>query len=185
MKYHAVTEERISIIGLGNVLMGDDAFGPYVIEILEAAYDFPKNVTLRDLGTPSLDLVTYFKDTDVLIVIDTINAIGRPGEVRAYRREEILNRGLQPRTNAHEPGLKEALLVSEFEGRGPRDCLLVGVIPEVVGTGVLMSNVVRNAVPEAVREVLRELERLNSKATRRAMAREPRIWWETQQPHAY
>jgi hydrogenase maturation protease len=174
-------KDQICVIGLGNVLMGDDAFGPYVIEVLEAAYDFPENVTLRDLGTPSLDLVTYFKDIDVLIVVDSINAIGRPGEVRTYRREEILDRGLQPRTNAHEPGLKEALLVSEFEGRGPRDAFLVGVIPEVIGTGVSMSNVVRNAVPEAVREVLRELERLGAKGNRRAIMREPRIWWESQQ----
>lgn len=184
MKYSESERNRISIIGLGNVLMGDDAFGPYVVEVLEATYDFPKNVSLRDLGTPSLDLVTYFKDTDMLIVLDTINAIGRPGDVRCYRRDEILGRGLQPRTNAHEPGLREALLVSEFEGRGPREALLVGVIPEAVGTGVLMSHVVRNAVPEAVRAVLCELERLNARATRRAMMREPQIWWESQ-PHAY
>jgi len=180
MKYGEM-KERICIIGLGNVLMGDDAFGPYVIEVLEAGYEFPENVTLRDLGTPSLDLVTYFKDIDVLIVVDTINAIGRPGEVRTYCRDEILGRGLQPRTNAHEPGLKEALLVSEFEGRGPRDAFLVGVIPEAIGTGVLMSHVVRNAVPEAVRAILRELERLNAKPARRVMAREPRIWWEAEQ----
>jgi hydrogenase maturation protease len=182
MKYNErQEEERISIIGLGNVLMGDDAFGPYVIEVLEAGYDFPENVSLRDLGTPSLDLVTYFKDIDILIVVDTINAIGRPGEVRTYRREQILNRGLQPRTNAHEPGLKEALLVSEFEGRGPRDAFLIGVIPEVVGTGAAMSHVVRNAVPEAVREILRELERLGARAQRRVLAREARIWWEAPQ----
>lgn len=181
MKFSERNMNRISIVGLGNVLMGDDAFGPYVIEILKACYEFPENVSLRDLGTPSLDLVTYFKDTDMLIVVDTVYATGRAGDVRTYRREEILSRQLQPRTNAHEPGLKEALLVSEFAGRGPCETFLVGVIPEVIGTGVCMSHVVRNAVSEAVREVLRELKRLGVQPQRRISAREPRIWWETAQ----
>ena len=44
---------RVGVVGLGNVLMGDDAFGPYVIEVLEAGYALPPNVSAQDLGTPS------------------------------------------------------------------------------------------------------------------------------------
>src|SRR5918911_4092433 len=89
---------RIGVIGLGNVLMGDDAFGPYVIQVLEAAYALPSNVSARDLGTPSLDLTGYIEDFDALVVVDTVHSRGEPGELRRYARAELLQGPVQPRT---------------------------------------------------------------------------------------
>jgi hydrogenase maturation protease len=171
-------EGWIGVIGLGNVLMGDDAFGPYVIQVLEAEYEFPERVVLMDLGTPSLDLATYIEDLEVLIILDSVGAEGSPGSVRTYRREELLSRPLEPRTNAHEPGLKEALLVSEFRGRGPREALFVGVVPEQTSTSVGLSEAVSAAIPRAVEEVLRELRRQGAAGRRRRKPQPPQVWWE-------
>lgn len=169
----------IGVIGLGNVLMGDDAFGPYAIQVLEAEYEFPERVRLMDLGTPSLDLATYIEDLEVLIILDSVGTSGaQPGTLRTYRREELLSRPLEPRTNAHEPGLKEALLVSEFRGRGPREVLFVGVVPERTSTSVGLSESVSASVPRAVEEVLRELQRQGASAQRRRRMAAPDIWWE-------
>jgi hydrogenase maturation protease len=171
-------EGWIGVIGLGNVLMGDDAFGPYVIQVLEAEYEFPERVVLMDLGTPSLDLATYIEDLEVLIILDSVGAQGPPGSLRTYRREELLSRPLEPRTNAHEPGLKEALLVSEFRGRGPREALFVGVVPEQTSTSVGLSKAVSESIPRAVEEVLRELRRQGAAGRRRRRPRVPQVWWE-------
>ncbi len=48
---------RIGVLGIGNVLMGDDAFGPYVVKVLEARYELPADVevmgsTPRSSSTP-------------------------------------------------------------------------------------------------------------------------------------
>ena len=48
---------QVSIIGLGNVLMGDDGLGPTAVMQLAAEYDFPEEVKLLDLGTPGLSLI--------------------------------------------------------------------------------------------------------------------------------
>jgi hydrogenase maturation protease len=168
----------VGIVGLGGVLMGDDAFGPYVVAALEAAYEFPESVSVRDLGTPSLDMTAYLEGLDALVVVDTIHAAGEPGELRTYRRAEILRHPVGPRTSPHEPGLKESLLIAEFAGRGPREVLLVGVIPEATETGVGLSPAVRAAVPAAAQLVIAELRRLGREPTPRADAREPRVWWE-------
>ncbi|HET9530838.1 MAG TPA: hydrogenase maturation protease [Blastocatellia bacterium] len=169
---------RIGVIGIGNVLMGDDAFGPYVIQVLSSSYVFPDNVSLMDLGTPSLDLVAYVEDLDAAIILDSVHSKGVAGELRIYDREEILRHPIQPRISPHEPGLKEALLIAEFDGRGPRDALLIGVIPETTATGVGLSPPVRNSVPEAIKIVLGELERLGAKAFPLLDPATPRIWWE-------
>jgi hydrogenase maturation protease len=158
--------------------MSDDAFGPYVIEVLAASCVFPANVALLDLGTPSLNLSGYLEDLDAAIIIDCVSSRGRAGELRFYDREEILKYPVQPRTNPHEPGLKEALLIGEFHGRGPEQVLLVGVIPESTATGVGLSAPVKGAVGRAVGAVLGELEKLGVKAGSRPFPVKPGIWWE-------
>jgi hydrogenase maturation protease len=169
---------RIGVIGLGNVLMGDDAFGPYVISMLAASYLFPENVSLLDLGTPSLDLVAYIQDLDTAIIIDCVHSNGEAGELRLYDRERILKNPIQPRISPHEPGLKEALLICEFGGRGPLDTLLVGVIPETTSTGVGLSPPVRKAVPLALGLVFGELKRHGVEIFIRQLRVRPDIWWE-------
>ena len=158
--------------------MCDDAFGPYVVALLEAGYDFPPNVSVLDLGTPSLDLTGYIEEFNALVIVDTVHSEGRAGELRRYTREEILRHPVQPRTSPHEPGLKEAMLTAEFHGRGPTEALLVGVIPETTATGIGLTPRVSDALARAVREVLVELERLGVEVRPRVFPRAPRIWWE-------
>jgi Ni,Fe-hydrogenase maturation factor len=40
---------RIAILGIGNILMGDDAVGPHLINLLEAGCEFPPNVAAREV----------------------------------------------------------------------------------------------------------------------------------------
>ncbi len=108
------------MIGLGNVLMGDDALGPTVIGALDAQYEFPPEVAVLDLGTPGLDLTPYLFGFDAAVVVDTVSAPGAAGAIVLYRREEILKTPPQPRLSPHDPGLKEALLTVAFAGDGPQ-----------------------------------------------------------------
>ena len=173
-----MTAARIGVIGLGNVLMGDDAFGPWVVQTLLAEYDFPEDVSVEDLGTPGLDLMPYVTDLEALVLVDTVRAPAPPGTVRVYRRDDLLKHPPQARLSPHDPGVKEALLTAEFAGRGPREVLLVGAVPEDTAMGVHLTQKLREAVPRAIAEVVRELERLGLPATRRASPGVPDIWWE-------
>jgi hydrogenase maturation protease len=169
---------RVGVIGLGNVLMGDDAFGPWVIQTLLAEHAFPDGVSVEDLGTPGLDLMPYVSDVEALVLVDTVRSDAPPGTVRLYRRDDLLKHPPQSRLSPHDPGVKEALLTAEFAGRGPRDVLLVGAVPADTAMGVHLSPALRAAVPLAVAEVLKELERLGRPADRRSTPRRPDIWWE-------
>jgi hydrogenase maturation protease len=171
-------EANVAVLGLGNVLMGDDALGPTVVKVLEAEYEFPPGVSVQDLGTPGLDLTPYLAGVTALIVVDTVHSRGAPGEMRLYRRDEILKNPPQPRLSPHDPGLKEALLTVEFSGSGPREVLLIGVIPGEVRTGVGLNPAVRAAVPLAVAEVVNELARLGVAPSARTVPGTPDLWWE-------
>jgi hydrogenase maturation protease len=169
---------RVAVQGLGNVLMGDDGFGPWLVRVLEAAWVFPPEVTLADLGTPGLDLAPYLYDLDLAILVDTVAARGRPGDVRAYTRAELLRHPPGPRLGPHDPGLKEAVLTAELAGRAPRELWVVGVVPKRVSLGTALSPAVRAAAGPAAAEVLRLLAERGFAARPRVAPEPPDIWWE-------
>ena len=103
-----------TIVGLGNVLMADDAFGPYFVRWFQAHYELTEDVEVVDLGTPGLDLYPHLVHRDVVIIADTVRSNGEPGDLRVYQRDEILQHSPQARVSPHDPGLKETLLSLEF-----------------------------------------------------------------------
>jgi hydrogenase maturation protease len=171
-------ERSIRVLGLGNVLMGDDAFGPWVIEFLSAGWDFPEGVAVVDVGTPGLDLVPYLSGASHVVIVDTVKSDGKAGELRLYRKPEILKYPPQPRLSPHDPGVKETLLTLDFAGSGPSEVLLVGAIPGSVEMGVGLSPGLKDAVAGAAAEVLKELERLGCPATPRVHPLPASPWWE-------
>ena len=170
----------VTVFGLGNILMGDDGLGSYLIKVLESQYEFPPEVDILDAGTPGLELSTILEDSGALIIVDTVRADGGGGTVRTYRRDEILKHPPAQRITPHDPGLKETLLVLELQGETPPEVFVVGVIPESVDYGVGLTDAVRDAVPEAVSAIIGELERLGYPAEPRTPPAEPDIWWERQ-----
>jgi len=168
----------VRILGLGNVLMGDDGFGPYVVRVLEAEWEADPLVEVLDAGTPGLDLVPHISGAQALIFVDTVAMRGPPGRVRVYRADALLGREAAPRVQAHDPGLREALLALELEGAAPRDVALVGACPARVAPGTGLSAAVRACVPVAALAVVRELRRLGVRPRRRTEPAAPDIWWE-------
>ena len=155
--------KKITIGGIGSVLLGDDGIGPYVVGMLEAGYRFEEGVTVVDLGTPGLDLVAHLSGIDTLILIDSVKNDAPPGSVTLYRKEDILRHGPAPvRMDPHAPALSELLLIAELAGEGPKDILLIGITGEQYEVGAGLSDEAGQAAPRAVEEVLAELRRLNA-----------------------
>ena len=60
----------ILVLGIGNVLMGDEGIGVHAINYLEK-HTFPSNVRLLDGGTGGFHLLEYLQDYKKIIMIDT------------------------------------------------------------------------------------------------------------------
>jgi len=169
---------RIGVLGIGNVLMGDDGIGPFIVRILESRYEFPDHVVLHDLGTPGLGITSFFADYDVVILIDAVAANAAPGSVRTYRKHQLVRVPIPQRVSPHDPALVESLLFAELSGKCPKEVLLVGIVPKTTELGCCLSQEVRSSVPPVISAVLAELNRFNASPRTRADARNPSIWWE-------
>ena len=70
---------RILVAGIGNIFLGDDAFGVEVVRCL-AARSLPEGVRVADFGIRGLDL-TYalLEGWDAAILVDAARRGNRPG----------------------------------------------------------------------------------------------------------
>lgn len=168
----------IRVLGMGNVLMGDDALGPHVARLLVARYELPDGVEVEDVGTPGLDLAPFLDGARALVVVDTVLSDGSPGTIRIYRRDEMLAAPPPDRTSPHQPGLREALMAAELTSGMPDEVVLVGVVPEDTGTRTGLSPALRDRLDDVVGSVVAELERLGRPLVPRAVPADPDLWWE-------
>ncbi len=164
--------------GIGNILLGDDGVGPYVVRLLDAWYRFAENVEIADLGTPALDLTQRIAGLDCVILVDSISSDDAPGTILLYGKSEIVCQTPSPRLDPHSPALSECLMAAEMLGCSPKNVLLVGIVGKSYEPGDPLSNVVRESVGEAVNAILGELKRLDFDFEKRVAAKPPNIWWD-------
>lgn len=173
---------NVLIGGIGNVLLGDDGVGPYVIRLLESTYAFDDGVEIADLGTPALDLTHRIAGRDAVILVDCVASSDRPhGSVELFRKDEILRTMPAQRLDPHSPALAECLMTAEMLGASPRHLLLVGVVGRLFEPGQPLSDPVSQAIYEAIHAIVEELTRLGVRHVRRSAPIEPDIWWTPQE----
>ena len=174
--------KRALIGGIGNVLLGDDGVGPYVVRLLESQYAFGDNVAVADLGTPALDLTHQIVDLHALILVDSVASDdlpdnAPPGTLLLYRKADIMRITPAQRLDPHSPALSECLMTAEMLGASPEHVLLVGIVGELYGPGNPLSDAVRESVPRVIDAILQELRLLGFAFEKRRSANEPTIWW--------
>lgn len=172
--------KTILIGGMGNVLLGDDAIGPYVIRLLESCYSFEENVEIVDLGTPALDLTHRIAGRDAVILVDCVASDDDPpGTIQLFRKDDILRVLPAPRLDPHSPALAESLMTADMLGASPPHVLLVGIVGSCFEPGSPLSEAVRQAGAKSVDLVIKELERLSVEFKQLLSPAEPQIWWST------
>ncbi len=168
----------VAVLGLGNVLLGDDAAGPSTVHWLQANFEFPPGVSVQEIGTPGLDLLPYVSGRRAVIIVDTVTADGPPGKIHVYRKDQIAMALTRPRLSPHDPGLAEAVACAELAGEAPEHLTVVGIVPASTATGMGLSDAVHEAIPVAGARVVRELEELGVAPRRRPVPLPANPWWE-------
>lgn len=143
---------KILVAGVGNRLMGDDGFGPRVIDLL-ATSQVPKNVELRDMGTAGLTVATDLGDFDLVVFLDSMDMSGEPG--RLIQTEVEVEGGLDDmaelaRVTLHEVGLEGLLRFAKEIGTLPSKVILIGCKPKTVELSLDLSQEVEDATQRAV-----------------------------------
>jgi hydrogenase maturation protease len=124
--------KRILVAGIGNIFLGDDAFGVEVVRCL-AQRELPQGVRVIDFGIRGLDLAYALTDGyDLAILIDACPRGGSPGTL--YVIEPELNEAGEALVETHEINPMQVLRLVESLGGMSGAVRIVGCEPATLGT---------------------------------------------------
>ena len=146
--------ERVLVLGVGNVLMGDEGVGVEVVRALEKT-PLPPNVECMDGGTGGFHLLGPLQEADRVVLIDAC-VDGKPsGTVRRLQPRFSSD---YPRTlTAHDIGLKDLLDAAYLTGR-PLDLTLFAIsIDPLQGVGTELRPALAGQIPVILKSVRDEI----------------------------
>jgi hydrogenase maturation protease len=151
-------QDKTLVLGLGNVIMGDEGVGVHVVRAIEqslAKQPLPGNVECLDGGTGGFTLLEPLQSAGHIILIDAA-ADGNPvGTVT--RTTPKFSRDYPPTLTAHDIGVKDLLDVFYIQGGGPDVVLYAITIDPKQPISMELSPEIAKAAEVAVAEILAEL----------------------------
>ena len=151
-------KSRVLVLGCGNVLFGDDGFGPGVVEHLENHHAIPDDICILDVGTGVRDILCTIALSPVkpqrIVVIDTMDMGKKPGELYIAPIEDF------PPPEGSSFSLHQlptSALLRELKNYCHIDIALISVQPESTPEAVCpgLSEKVRAAVAPVCQHLLK------------------------------
>ncbi len=146
---------RTLVLGLGNILMGDEGIGVHIVQALENL-ELPADVTCLDGGTGGFILLEPLQSANRVILIDAA-ADGNPiGTVT--RTTPRFSRDYPPTLTAHDVGVKDLLDVFHMQS-GDHDVTLYAItIDPHQPICISLSELATKAAASAIAQILQELQ---------------------------
>jgi hydrogenase maturation protease len=151
-------EKKILILGLGNVLMGDEGIGVKAIEYLKDK-PLPSNVELLDGGTGGFHLLSLFEEYPVMIMIDATISTNLAGEVKHIRPKFASD--FPKSLTSHDIGLRDLMQSAQLIGELPDMHLITISIFDFRQVHMNLTPEAEQSLPkiyDMVLEILQELE---------------------------
>lgn len=149
-------ENSIVVLGVGNILLTDEGLGVHVVEDLKANYTFTPQISLIDGGTMGMELLTYMRGMEKILLIDAVNGGEAPGTIYEFPHRE-LEQYFTDHISVHEVGMQDILRIRAIQENPLEDAIVIGVEPESLDVGFEPSAPVQKALPEVKERVLRVL----------------------------
>jgi len=148
---------KLSLIGLGNILLRDEGVGVHAVEALRKNFDFSEDVRLLDGGTLGLDLLLWIEGMERIVFIDAVDFKKAPGTIAIIENEDLPS-FLAPKLSLHHVGLSDLLFASSFMGTKPSQITLIGIQPEKIEIGLTLSDILNENFEKLLKTILKKLQ---------------------------
>jgi hydrogenase maturation protease len=151
----------LKVIGLGNILRGDDGIGPVIIETLEKK-KLPIPIQLCDAGSDAFTILDHLLGSEPVLIIDCAQMGEKPGTVNRFATKDaqlpLGNVGM----SLHGYSLAEVWQIARSMG-SDKDLAIIGVEPEAVRFNSGLSEVVKKSIPTIIGMVTEEAKKYAEK----------------------
>ncbi len=139
---------KIIVLGLGNLLYGDEGFGCTAAKRLLESKSWTDEVEIVDGGTQGLYLLDFIESADRLILIDAV--IPKEDGLKVHVYENEIPAKIQKKMSSHQTGLSELLAMARLHDQYPKDLVLIGIPPVNLDMGIGLSSEIEALVPEVL-----------------------------------
>ncbi len=155
-------KKRVLILGVGNVLFGDDGFGPAAVDYLLKNHKIPEDVYVMDVGIGAGDVLFTVglsqQKPKKIIVLDAVDLKRKPGEIFELSIDDLPTNKI---TDFSLHLFPSANLLKELRDQMGVDIAILAIqaerIPESVSIG--LSDAVNRALPQAAERALKLAEK--------------------------
>jgi hydrogenase maturation protease len=168
-------KDHVLVAGVGNIFLGDDAFGVEAARAM-AARDLPEGVVVRDFGIRSFDLAyALLDDWSAVILVDAVSRNDTPGTLFIIEPDlnELAEATEATTFDGHSMDPVTVLRLAQTLGEIRPQIFVVGCEPADLGGDegrMGLSPEVAAAVEEAVAMVEKLIQELFAKAAAPATA---------------
>jgi hydrogenase maturation protease len=154
-----VTLGNALVLGIGNILLGDDGAGVRLVERLRSVLG-AEAATFIDGGTIGFALLSYLEVTDSMLVVDAAQLDTTPGTTAMFEgvAMDLLLTSARRRT-VHEVGLMDLLDMARLQGCLPARRALLCIQPARIEWSEALSPPVEAALGGAMDQARTLLER--------------------------
>ncbi len=139
---------RKVVLGLGNILNGDEGLGIHALKALAKKLSpLSGEIEFVDGGVMGFSLLPLVESCSHLLILDAVNAGRSPGSLIELRGEDIpLHAGVK--LSQHQVTFQEILALAKFRDKMPPNLHLIGLQPADLTMGIGLSSVVAAAIPQ-------------------------------------
>ncbi len=144
------------VLGIGNLLIGDEGVGCRAVAELSRRYTLPPAVECIDGGTAGFELLSLLDGRDQVILIDALQDDRAPGTIIKVEDEHV-PKAFLTRTTPHQLGICDVLAAAQLTESLPEKLILFGIEPKCLKVGLELSAEVQTAMEHVVHAVADQL----------------------------
>jgi len=153
--------KRTVIIGIGNILLGDEGVGVHVINRLRSER-LPAEVELIEGGVGGLSLLNFIRGMDCVLFVDAVSG-EEPGKIHRFSDSDLDSKvkSLLHPASLHDIGLAETIKIGKavYPDEIPKKIVVYGVeVREPKEFSIELSKEVMHSVDKVVKLILDELK---------------------------
>lgn len=139
--FQNILKGKIVVIGIGNILRGDDAFGPLFIERIK---DRVEDIVCIDAGSAPENYTGKIAKLkpDTLLIVDAVHLGLKPGEYEILNKEDLDKSGF----STHN--LSPSVFIGYLEEKLKANIYILGIQPATTSFGEKISASIEKTLEE-------------------------------------
>lgn len=152
-------QDRLTVVGVGNVLQLDDGIGVYALSFVEQNYTFTPDIRCVNGGVEGMGLLNLLSETKQMIILDALEIDDEVGSIYVIPAGELSGYGLG-NGGAHEIGILQCFDMLELQGKPIPKASVIGIVPYKIDFDIALSNELKEYFEQYIQTIISHIQKL-------------------------